>query len=273
MKQLPIGARPLIMGIVNVTPDSFSDGGKYFSTESAVQHGLDLITDGADIIDIGGESTRPGAEDVFVDEEYSRVIPVIKKIIEKKPDVWISVDTRKSEIARAAIECGACMINDVSGLSNDPNIAAICAQYNAYLVIMHTRGTPAEMQKNTEYTDLVTEVSSFLRSSAEKALAAGVKKEKIILDPGIGFGKSLEQNYELLNNTTRIAEEGYPVLIGLSRKSLIWKLLPKGSETLSATIALNTVAVEKGAAIIRVHDVKEHRDALICLNRLREVAG
>ncbi len=260
-----------IMGIVNVTPDSSHDGGRYFDRFAALDHALQLAQDGADILDIGGESTRPGALPVSAQEEMDRVCPVIEAIVSRSP-VPVSVDTTKSAVAEAALRCGAKMINDISGLTFDPAMAGVAARHGAGLVVMHIKGTPESMQQNPEYEDLLAEVYSFLDASARRALDAGVAADRIVIDPGIGFGKTLEDNYKLLNNIPLFKKMGYPVLVGLSRKSLIKKLYNNGSDTLPATLALNAVSIMNGADIIRVHDVREHRLALKGLEMLRKVS-
>jgi dihydropteroate synthase len=269
--ELIFGQKTLIMGIVNVTPDSFYDGGRYGDSVKAYDHAMKLLADGADIIDIGGESSRPGALPVQDDEERDRVCPVIERILREVPHAFISVDTVKSSVARSALECGARMINDISGMNADAQMTEVCASHNAYAVIMHMRGTPLTMQKDTGYADLVDDVVSSLRSSAERAVSAGVARSRIVVDPGIGFGKTLEQNYLLINNIASFKKIGFPVLVGLSRKSLIAGVLPAGEDRLPATIALDAVSIIHGADIIRVHDVKEHtlaRDAIDMLKRV-----
>ncbi|MCX7678402.1 MAG: dihydropteroate synthase [Spirochaetes bacterium] len=261
---------PLIMGILNVTPDSFYDGGRYISFEDAVAHALEMVEMGADIIDVGGESTRPGASFVPAEVEISRVCPVIEEIA-KKCKVPISIDTTKAVVAREAIRCGASMVNDISGLTFDDEMVRVVADANAHVVISHIRGTPQTMQQNVEYDDLLQEVRTFLQRAIEKALAAGVMREKIIIDPGIGFGKSLEGNYEILNNISFFKELGFPLLIGLSRKSLIGKLYDADEDRLPATIALNAIAVYLGADIVRVHDVRPHVLALKAVEMLKKV--
>ena len=240
---------PLIMGILNTTPDSFSDGGKYNSVNSAVIRALEMLELGADIIDIGGESSRPGADPVNFEEEYRRVIPVIESILDKKPDTVISVDTT---IAEAALICGTSIINDISGLTFDPDIIDVIKKYDATAVIMHMRGTPQTMQTNTEYKDVTSEVYDFLISQAKKS---GIKK--IIIDPGIGFGKKVNHNYELIKNLNKFTGSGYPVLIGLSRKSFIGKSLNlQVNQRDNATVIAEALSLINGADIIRTHNVK-----------------
>lgn len=260
-----------IMGILNVTPDSFYDGGKYNNVENAFKHVLKMKSDGADIIDIGGESTRPGAKQVSLQEELDRVCPIVEKVAQNI-DIKISVDTTKSQVAEECLKLGAKIINDISGLNFDEKIADIVSKYNAYLVVMHIKGIPENMQKNTEYNNIIEEIKQFLLKSKEKALASKIKSDRIIIDPGIGFGKSLEDNYRILNNISEFNKIGCEILIGLSRKSLIGKLYNSDEDRLPATIALNTIAWQNGANIIRVHDVKEHKlvlDAIEMLNKVK----
>lgn len=259
-----------IMGILNVTPDSFYDGGSYSSLQSALKHAVDMFNDGADIIDVGGESTRPGSVPVSINEEIDRVCPVIESILKEIPAV-ISIDTTKSEVARAAVSAGASIINDISGLTFDPGIIEVAAEKETGLVISHIKGTPRDMQNNTDYNDLIKDILDFLTGNAENACNKGVCRNKIIIDPGIGFGKSLEQNYIIINELDRFTQTGFPVLVGLSRKSLIGKLYKNDADRLPATIALNTAAVLNGADIIRVHDVKAHRLAMESIDFLRKV--
>jgi len=263
-----LSERPLIMGILNITPDSFSDGGRFFDWDKAVAHALHMVDDGADIIDIGGESSRPGAENVSIQEELDRVIPVIKEI-HAKTKVPISIDTVKADVAEAAIKAGASIINDISGLENDPSIADVAAKHKSYLILMHMRGTPGNMQENTEYDDIIGEISLFLESAGRKAEQAGVKKEKIIIDPGIGFGKSADGNFRILKNLEKFLKLDYPVLIGASRKSFIGKTFGLDiDERLEGSLAAACYAVLNGADIVRVHDVKETKKALDVLERI-----
>ena len=271
--EIVFGHRTLVMGIVNVTPDSFYDGGRFSDVGRAYDHAMKLLDDGADILDIGGESTRPGAEAVSVQEEIDRVCPVIENIHKKNPDAFISVDTMKYDVARAACSLGARMVNDISGLNADSRIADVCAAHDAYLALMHMRGTPKTMQSDTAYNDLVGEISASLAASAAKALSRGVLPHKIILDPGIGFSKSLEQNYMIIDKLDEFRKLAYPLLVGLSRKSLIGRLLAEGEDRLPATIALNAVSVCRGADIIRVHDVREHVLAMKAVDMLKRVSA
>jgi dihydropteroate synthase len=252
---LPIGERPLVTGILNVTPDSFSDGGRFDSVDKAVKQAFLMASQGADIIDIGGESTRPGANPVSIDEELERVLPVIE-VLQGKIDIPISIDTRKSEVAREACRAGATIINDVSGLRNDKRIAEVAREYSTYLVLMHMRKTPETMQIEIHYDDLIGEISDFLLKAIDKALEVGVPKNRIIIDPGIGFGKTVEHNFSILKNIATFKNLGFPVLIGVSRKSFIGKTLDLPvDERLEGSLAAALYAVLNGASIIRVHDV------------------
>jgi dihydropteroate synthase len=252
--------RPLVMGILNVTPDSFSDGGEFDSVEAAVRHAEQMIADGADIIDIGGESTRPGSERVSVDEEIERVVPVIKAITQRFDSV-ISIDTTKYDVARAAIDAGAEIINDISGLRFDERLAELAAETGAGLVLMHSRGEFETLHSLAAADDIVSEVVTGLTSSVETAVARGVAKEQIALDVGIGFGKTLEQNLELLAKLDKIIAEFeiYPMMIGTSRKSFIGKLLgdTPPHARLGGSLATARIALKNGAKILRVHDVRE----------------
>ncbi len=264
-KVLPIGERTLVMGILNVTPDSFSDGGEFFSTERAVAHAQQMIAEGADIIDIGGESTRPrGAAIVSAKEELNRVLPVIEQLA-KLSNVPISVDTTKAEVARAALDAGAAIVNDISALRFDFHVADEAARVGAGLVLMHSRGTPATMHKLPPVADIFREVTKSLRSSIAMAERRGVKRESIVIDPGIGFGKSQEQNIELIAKLDQLiaAFPDFPLLIGTSRKSFLGRILADENgtaappnERLHASLASITAAILKGAHIVRVHDVK-----------------
>ncbi|MEO8231379.1 MAG: dihydropteroate synthase [Ignavibacteriota bacterium] len=246
---------PKIMGIVNVTPDSFSDGGKYFYLDSAADRALKLIDDGADIIDIGGESTRPGSDPVSVAEEINRTIPVIKKIIGLRNDVIISIDTTKSEVAKQALDSGAQIINDISGLTFDYNMINTAKEFDAAVVIMHIKGNPKTMQNNPHYDDVVKEVYDFLLGQSIKAKQNGI--EKIIVDPGIGFGKNVNDNFTLIKNLDYFQSLGYPVMIGLSKKSFIGKTLNLDSDEREiGTVVLETISILKSARIIRTHNVK-----------------
>ncbi|MGE5479300.1 MAG: dihydropteroate synthase [Chloroflexota bacterium] len=247
---------PKIMGILNITPDSFSDGGKHFGREVALRHADKLVEEGADIIDIGGESTRPGAEEVGVQEELIRVIPIITELGKRYPNLTISVDTTKFQVAKAAVGAGARIINDVSGLAFDPRIAEISAETGASLVLMHMRGTPRTMQNSPKYDNVVEDVYSELAERIELARALGVKN--IIADVGIGFAKSLEHNLELLRNHDRFLALGIPLLLGISRKSMFDKMfsLPNPLERDLPTALMHAALLTKKIDIIRVHNVK-----------------
>lgn len=248
---------PLIMGIVNVTPDSFSDGGKFFDPSEAIQHGLKLLEDGADILDIGGESSRPGAQPTSADEEIRRVIPVIEGLRGKAK--IISIDTRNSATLRAAITAGANFINDVTALRLDPEMIKIAAESGLPLCLMHMKGTPEDMQKNPFYEDVVEEVYEFLEQRAEACVAAGISKDSIILDVGIGFGKTVNHNVDLLKHHEKFLSLGYPLLLGVSRKSFIATLSRQETpdQRLAGSIAAAMWGMQSGASILRVHDVKE----------------
>ncbi len=258
----------LIMGILNVTPDSFSDGGRYLQIDRAVEQGLRLIEEGADLLDIGGESTRPGSMPVDEKEEARRVVPVLREL-SRQTSVPLSVDTYKSGIARQALAEGACVVNDISGLTFDPRMAEVIAQAQAGLVIMHMKGTPRDMQLEPFYTDVVREVRAFLRSRKEAALAAGIPENRIVVDPGIGFGKRQQDNLTLLCRLDQL-NLGSPILVGPSRKSFIGAILNlPPEERLHGTAAAVTAAVLQGADVVRVHDVKEMKQAVAVAEALR----
>lgn len=249
------------MGVVNVTPDSFSDGGLYLDPEKAIAHGIELVGDGAEILDVGGESTRPGAEEVEVGEELRRVVPVIEGLADL--EVEISVDTSKAAVAAAALDAGAGIVNDVTALRGDAAMAALCAERGATVILMHMAGSPRTMQEEPRYEDVVAEVRAFLAERLEAALAAGIAAERIWLDPGIGFGKSAEHNLELLRRLSELSELGRPLVIGTSRKSFIGSFDgSEASERLGGTIASSILAATEGAEVLRVHDVAEVRQAL-----------
>jgi dihydropteroate synthase len=256
---LPLGARTLVMGVLNVTPDSFSDGGRFFAPERALEQGERMLAEGADIIDIGGESTRPGSERVSVEEELRRVLPIIEQLI-KLPDAIISIDTTKSEVAREALRAGAEIVNDISALRFDFHIADEAARVGAGLVLMHSRGTPATMQRLPPAPDIFADVTASLRRSLTMAERRGVSRESIVLDPGIGFGKTAVQNVELIAQFDRLVREfpRLPWLVGTSRKSFIGRLLDNApaDERLHGTMASVTAVILKGASIVRVHDVR-----------------
>jgi len=256
----------LIMGILNVTPDSFSDGGQFIDEEKAVIHAKKLMTDGADIIDIGGESTRPGSQSLTEEEELDRILPIIKKLVSDL-SIPISIDTYKPLVAEECLKVGAHLINDITALKN-PQMIDVVAKYNVPVVLMHMQGTPKIMQENPVYKDVVTEVMEFLRSRSSIAQNAGINE--IIIDPGIGFGKTVEHNLKILKNLRKFTTLGYPILIGPSRKSFIGAItgLPV-TERVEGTLAAVTIAVMNGAQIIRVHDVKECKRALQIIDAIR----
>jgi len=248
------------MGVVNVTPDSFSDGGLYLDPAAAIAHGQELAEQGAEILDVGGESTRPGAEEVGEDEELRRVVPVVEGLV---GTATVSIDTSKLGVAEAALDAGASIVNDVTAMRHDPEIGALCAERDAGLVLMHMLGDPRSMQENPVYRDVVDEVRAFLAERLETAIAAGVDEERIWLDPGVGFGKTLEHNLELLRRLGELRELGRPIVIGTSRKSFIGKI--DGSDAgdrIGGTIASSVLAAADGADVLRVHDVAEVRQAI-----------
>lgn len=254
--ELDISKRTQVMGILNVTPDSFSDGGQFFDHPTAIKHALEMVENGADIIDVGGESTRPGAESVTLDEEADRVIPVIKAIAGKVP-VPISIDTYKPEVAERALDAGASMINDISGLS-DPRMAALAAKSDVPVVIMHMKGTPKSMQQNPEYESLMGEISRFLRERSDAAVQAGVLSERVIVDPGIGFGKTFAHNMSVIKHLSELKSLGLPIMIGTSRKAFIGAALGvEPDDRVEGTASTVALAIANGAHLIRVHDVKE----------------
>jgi dihydropteroate synthase len=261
-RTLVLGSRTLIMGVLNVTPDSFSDGGKFLQPERAVEHALEMEKAGADLVDIGGESTRPGSVSTTVDEELARVLPVLE-CLRGQLKIPISIDTRKSEVADAAVNAGVQIINDVSGLKHDPRIADVAVRHGVPLILMHMRGEPATMQKGPFARNVMQDVPHGLRASVAVARKAGIAKSQIILDPGIGFGKSFEQNYELLRALPELAKLGYPLLVGTSRKGFLGATLARDAkaippdERLWATAATVTASILGGAHIVRVHDVAE----------------
>jgi len=276
---LPIGDRTLLMGILNVTPDSFSDGGQFFGVDNAMAHAEQMITEGANIIDVGGESTRPGGEPVSAEEEIKRVVPVIESLVARF-DIPISVDTTKSEVARAALDAGAAIVNDISALRFDFYVADAVARAGAGLVLMHSRGTPATMHRLPPVADIMKEVTHSLRASVNMAERRGVKRESIVIDPGIGFGKSQEQNLELIAKLDQLiaAFRDYPLLIGTSRKSFIGRILADSSGTpapagarLHGTMATITAAILHGAHIVRVHDVKATAETIRVTESLQKI--
>lgn len=255
------GKRTLVMGILNTTPDSFYDGGKYFKKADAVKRALQMIEDGADIIDIGGESSRPGSKPVALKEELKRVIPVIKEIA-KRSDAIISIDTTKAEVAKQAIGAGAQIVNDISALRFDPEMAKVCAKNKTGVMLMHIRGTPATMQQDVRYYDLMSEIFKYLEERVAFAVKSGIKRERIAIDPGIGFGKSAEDNLKIIRRLSELKSIGRPIALGTSRKSFIGRTLGlEAKDRLEGTIATIVAAICSGAGIVRVHDVKEARMA------------
>jgi dihydropteroate synthase len=254
-RMLPTSTRCLVMGIVNVTPDSFADGGRYLDPKAAVAHGLALAAEGADLLDVGGESTRPGAAHVEEAVELDRVVPVVEGLA-AATGVPVSVDTRKAAVARAALAAGATIVNDVSAGRDDPDLLGVAAEAGAAMVLMHMQGTPATMQDDPRYHDVLAEVEAFLQERCAAAEAAGVERDALVVDPGIGFGKRDEHNYALLGGLARLTRLGHPVLVGTSRKGFIGRALDLPvEERLEGTAAAVVWAVERGARIVRVHDV------------------
>jgi dihydropteroate synthase len=265
------GARTYVMGVVNVTPDSFSDGGRYFDTERAIAHGLRLAEAGADILDVGGESTRPGSPPVSAEEEVARIVPVIQGL-RARTEVPLSVDTTKAAVAREALKAGAVLVNDISGFLFDPELPRVTAEAGAACCLMHIQGTPETMQKDPHYEDVVDEVLAFLEDGVARAVAAGVPRERVLVDPGIGFGKTLGHNLFLLRRLGELRVLGLPVLVGTSRKSFLGKLAggKPANERLAATLGSVAVVGAAGDAdFVRVHDVAEVRDALAVADAVR----
>jgi dihydropteroate synthase len=261
--------RPLILGIVNVTPDSFSDGGQYLGADRAIEHARALVRDGADLIDIGGESTRPGAEPVPLEDELGRVVPVVKALA-GLITVPISIDTYKAEVARQCLQAGARIVNDVTGLMGDPEMIEVVRRTGAGAIVMHMQGTPQTMQLSPQYDDVVGEISRFLEDRLQSFVNQGIDRQQIVLDPGLGFGKSGAHNWQLLSRLEQFQRLERPVCLGVSRKGFIGKLIGRGvQESLAGSLAVACVAACKGAAqVLRVHDVKETRDALLVVERM-----
>ena len=265
---LSIEKQSLIMGILNVTPDSFSDGGKYFEKNNAINHALAMIDNGADIIDVGGESTRPFSDPVSLDEEISRVIPVIEGI-RKESDVCISIDTTKSEVATAALNSGASLINDVSAMEVDPLMIDVALKFDCPIIIMHMKGTPKSMQDNPQYESLISDIKDYLQERVDFIVSKGINSEKIVIDPGIGFGKTVENNFEIINNLNHFTKMGFPVMLGASRKSFIGISLDLPEEDrLEGSLAANIIGLQNGAKIFRVHDVAETNKAFVIANKI-----
>ncbi len=259
----------LIMGILNVTPDSFSDGGKYLHSDEAIKRGLELVEEGADILDIGGESTRPGADEVTDEEELERVIPVIRELREKNSEVLISIDTTKSKVAEEALSTGANIVNDISGLTFEPQIADVVKEKNATLILMHIKGNPRTMQHSPNYKEVISEIYDFLESKIELAEKKGV--QNIIIDPGVGFGKRLVDNYEIINRLSDFKSLGFPIMVGLSRKSFIGKIINNDpSERDFASAIADCSSIMNGAKIIRTHNVKIAVEAREIISRIKK---
>jgi dihydropteroate synthase len=267
---LTFGPDPVLMGVLNVTPDSFSDGGEFFGAEPAVAHAEMMFDEGAQVIDVGGESTRPGSDPVNPEEELRRVLPVIRGILSARPDAIVSIDTYRSSTAKAALDTGARVVNDVTALG-DPKMAGLVAERGCPIVLMHMLGEPKSMQQDPRYEDVVREVRDFLTERAERAIRAGVEPENVILDPGIGFGKTLEHNLKLLNRLDSLVELGFPVLVGVSRKSFLGKITGSDDtkDRLFGTVAANVLAYERGASLFRVHDVRASGEALAVAATIR----
>src|SRR5579875_1227046 len=270
-RTLTPGAPPLILGIVNVTPDSFSDGGQFLDADAAVAHGLNLVEQGADLLDIGGESTRPGSLPVPLEEELSRVIPVVRRLA-ALTSTPLSVDTNKAEVARQALEAGAHVINDVTALRGDPRMAEVVRSYGAGIILMHMQGTPATMQIAPHYEDVVAEVTDFLQARLQTCLDLGIAASQVVLDPGIGFGKTAKHNLQLLAHLEALQRLGRPVCLGVSRKGFLGKMLNRPlQQRLASSLAAACYALVRGSAqILRVHDVAETRDVVVLVNALRE---
>jgi len=257
----PSGRKTIIMGILNLTPDSFYESSRFSEPEAAIERAMEMLDEGADWIDLGGESSRPGAAPVSLAEEIQRVIPLVKALAGR--GIIVSVDTTKAELARRALDEGARLINDISAFSMDSEMASVCARYKAHCVLMHMRGTPRSMQSHTEYADIVAEVYAYLERRLAFAVERGVDRERIIIDPGIGFGKSVEGNIELIRNIEALKKIGRPLLIGASRKSFIGaRRAEPEADRLAGSLSIAAIAVMKGADILRVHDVKETRQAV-----------
>ena len=258
----------LIMGILNVTPDSFSDGGDFFERNIAIDRALEMVEQGADIIDIGGESTRPFSDSVSLKEEISRVIPVIEGI-SKESDVCISIDTTKSRVAIEALEVGASLINDISAMEIDSAMVDVALKFNCPIVLMHMKGIPKNMQDNPQYNSLISDIKEYLLARIDFVVSKGIDRKKIIIDPGIGFGKTVKNNFEIINNLDQFVKMNHPVLLGASRKSFIGTSLnlPE-KDRLEGSIAANIIGLQKGAKIFRVHDVVETKRAMIIANKI-----
>jgi dihydropteroate synthase len=271
-RTLSLGSRPLVMGIVNVTPDSFSDGGKFATVDAALTHALKLVQDGADLLDIGGESTRPGSESVTLDEEIRRVVPVVEGLV-KQAGVPISIDTSKAEVARHCLERGAHIINDVTALAGDVEMLDVARRFRPGLVLMHMQGAPATMQIDPRYDDVVNDITHFFEDRLQAVVAHGLARECVVFDPGIGFGKTRQHNLEILARLREFQRLGRPVCLGVSRKGFLGKILDRPLERrLPGSLAAICYAQAHGAVqIVRVHDVAETRDALTVISAIQEV--
>jgi dihydropteroate synthase len=258
------GPGPVVVGILNVTPDSFSDGGDFLDPEAAAEQAATMLDEGADMLDVGGESTRPGSDPVSQEEEIRRVVPVLKRILSVRPEAVISIDTYRSGTATAALEAGASLVNDVTALRGDPRMVSVVEGAACPVILMHMQGEPKTMQKEPHYEDVIGEVRDFLAERAEYAVAAGVRPENVIVDPGIGFGKNLEHNLALLRNLDAVVDLGFPILIGASRKRFIERItgVQEARDRVSGTVATTVLAYERGATFFRVHDVRANREAL-----------
>jgi dihydropteroate synthase len=259
-----LGPDPVLVGVLNVTPDSFSDGGDFLDPAKAAVRARTMLDEGAGVIDVGGESTRPGSDPVPPEEETRRVVPVIEEILSERPDAIVSIDTYRAATAEAALGAGARMVNDVTALRGDPRMAEVIAGARCPVILMHMLGQPRTMQRDPRYADVVREVSDFLAERVEHAVAAGVGPENVVLDPGIGFGKTLEHNLALLRHLDELVALGFPVLVGASRKSFIGRItgVEVARDRVAGTVAANVIAYEKGATLFRVHDVRANREAL-----------
>jgi dihydropteroate synthase len=265
------GPGPVLLGILNVTPDSFSDGGDFFDPEAAASQAEVLFDEGAHVVDVGGESTRPGSDPVSEEEEIRRVVPVVGKILESRPGAGVSVDTYRASTAEAVLEAGARIVNDVTALRGDPRMASLVAEAGCPVVLMHMLGEPKTMQREPHYEDVTREVRDFLSQRAEHAVAAGVKPENIVLDPGIGFGKTLDHNLALLRHLDVIVDLGFPVLLGASRKRFIGTITgaEEAKDRVFGTAATTVLGYERGATLFRVHDVRANREALAVAGAIR----
>jgi dihydropteroate synthase len=271
-REFRLHERTHVMGILNVTPDSFSDGGKFSDSETAVAHGLAMERAGADFIDIGGESTRPGAVPVPLEEELRRVVPVIAALAPQLTTAVISIDTYKSEVARQALAAGARVVNDISGLRFDPELKTVVARQNVPVILMHIKGTPRDMQKSPVYGDVVKELAVYLRESMELGARAGIPRENMVIDPGIGFGKTREHNLQILKRLAEFSALGAPMLVGVSRKSFIGLTLDLPvTERLAGSLAAAAVAVQNGAHIVRAHDVAETVRAVKVVDAIKNI--